>query len=226
MLKSHQAQGVIKLFHNSPKKTGLNGFTRLIRRLKGNEEGVAALEFAMIAPIMITLYMGSVELHHALSADRRVTDLAGATADLVAQSSDISGQMDNIFDAASTYLKPYGVENLKITVTSICHDKDDKGRVDWSANYTNGGVNTYSHMDEIPLPLDDADNPVLTIKGTSLIYAEVEYAYTSPLGKYVNSTVLSDHYYLRPRLKETPSVINTDAGGAAEGCAHDDFMSD
>ena len=214
------------MFDKSFEKTSVNGFTRLIHRLKRNEEGVAALEFALIAPIMITLYMGSVELHHALSADRRVTDLAGATADLVAQSSDISGKMDNIFDAASIYLKPYGVENLRITVTSICHDKDDKGRVDWSSNYENGGVNTYSHMDEIPLPLDDSDNPVLTIKGTSLIFAEVQYEYTSPLGKYVNATTLSDHYYLRPRLKETPSVINTDAGGSAEGCAHDDFMSD
>ena len=213
------------MFNNAPEKTGLNPFTRLIRRLKRNEEGVAALEFALIAPIMITLYMGSVELHHALSADRRVTDLAGATADLVAQSSDISGQMTNIFDAASTYLKPYGVEKLRITVTSICHDKDDKGRVDWSANYEHGGVNTYSHMDIIDLPVDDDDNPVLTIKGTSLIFAEVQYEYTSPLGRYVNATTLSDHYYLRPRLNDTPSVINTDAGGSDEGCSHADFMS-
>ena len=211
---------------NRPQQSAVNVFSRLVRRLKRNEQGVAALEFAMIAPIMITLYMGSIELHHALSADRRVTDLAGAAADLVAQSSDISGQMDNIFDASSTYLKPYGVENLKITITSICHDKDDKGRVDWSANYVNGGVNSYSHMDLIDLPLDDDDNPVLTIKGTSLIFAEVTYDYTSPLGRYVNNTVLSDHYYLRPRLKETPSVINTDAGGSAEGCAADEFLED
>lgn len=196
-----------------------------MRRLRRNEQGVAALEFAMIAPIMITLYMGSIELHHALSADRRVTDLAGAAADLVAQSSEItSAQMTNIFDAASTFLKPYGVANLKITVTSICHDKDDKGRVDWSANYTNGGVHSYSHMDLIDLPLDDDGNPVLTIRGTSLILAEVSYDYTSPLGKYVHNTILSDHYYLRPRLKETPSVINTDAGGSPDGCANSDFQ--
>ncbi len=206
------------------KKVSSNAFKRLVQRLKRNEKGVAALEFAMIAPVMLTLYMGSVELHHALSADRRVTDIASATADLVAQSSDISGKMDNIFEAASTYLKPYGVENLHITVTSICHDKDDKGRVDWSANYTNGGVKTYNHMDLIDLPLDSDDNPILTIQGTSLILAEVSYNYTSPLGKYVHSTVLSDRYYLRPRLKDTASVINTDAGGSADGCADNDFL--
>ena len=210
------------MFQKNRQKTA-SAFTRLIKRLKRDTKGVAALEFALIAPIMVTLYMGSVELHHALSADRRVTDLAGATADLVAQSSDISGQMDNIFDAASTYLKPYGVAELRITVSSICHAGDDTGRIDWSDNYTNGGVKSYAHMDTVPLPLDSDDKPILTIKGTSLILAEVTYQYTSPLGKYVNAMTLADHYYLRPRLKDTPSVINTDAGGSADGCGNSDF---
>ncbi len=211
------------MFFKNSHKTAIRAYTRLVARLKRDNKGVAAVEFALIAPIMVTLYMGSVELHHALSADRRVTDLAGATADLVAQSSDISGQMDNIFDAASTYLKPYGVDNLSITVSSICHAGDDTGRIDWSSNYVNGGVKNYSHMDVVPLPLDADDKPVLTIKGTSLILAEVTYQYTSPLGKYVNSMTLSDHYYLRPRLKETPSVLNTSAGGSINGCANSDF---
>ncbi len=210
---------VLKTSH----KKAINACTQFIARLKRDNKGVAALEFALIAPIMVTLYMGSVELHHALSADRRVTDLAGATADLVAQSADISGQMENIFDAASTYLKPYGVDNLHITVSSICHAGDNTGRIDWSSNYVNGGVKSYAHMEIVPLPLDDDDNPVLTIKGTSLILAEVSYQYTSPLGKYVNSMTLSDHYYLRPRLKETPSVLNTGAGGSENGCANSDF---
>ncbi len=211
------------MFLKTSHKTAINAYKKFITRLKRDNKGVAALEFALIAPIMVTLYMGSVELHHALSADRRVTDLAGATADLVAQSADISGQIDNIFDAASTYLKPYGVENLHITVSSICHAGDDTGRIDWSANYVNGGVKSYARMEVVPLPLDADDKPVLTIKGTSLILAEVSYEYTSPLGKYVNSMTLSDHYYLRPRLKETPSVLNEGAGGSVDGCANSDF---
>ena len=195
----------------------------LARHLKRNEKGVAALEFALIAPFMVILYMGSVELHFALSADRRVTDLASATADLVTQSADISGQMPNIFQAASTYLTPYGITGLRITVTSICHDKNDVGKVDWSDNFQ-GGVHSYSHGDTIPLPLDGNGNPVLTAKGTSLILAEVTYDYTSPLGHYVNNSTFSDHYYLRPRLRDTPSVINTAAGGDPEGCGADEFM--
>ena len=109
-------------------------------------------------------------------------------------------------------------------MTSICHDKNDEGKVDWSVDY-NGGVHTRSHGDTIALPLDSNNLPVLTARGTSLILAEVSYDYTSPLGRYVNSNTLADHYYLRPRLKDTPSVINTAAGGSAEGCGDDEFMN-
>jgi len=206
-------------------KIAWSAILKVAHRLKRNDKGVAALEFAMIAPIMVALYLGSVELHHALSADRRVTELAGATADLVAQSSDISGEMDKIFEAASIYLKPFGVVPLRITVVSICHAKNNLGKVDWSAEY-NGGVHTYAHEDPISLPLGDDGKPVLTIIGSSLILAEVTYNYTSPLGKYVHSAVLADHYYLRPRLKETPSVINTNQGGSPEGCAADEFTTE
>jgi Flp pilus assembly protein TadG len=203
---------------------------RIARFVKNENKGVAALEFALIAPVMITLYIGSVEFYRAFSADRRVTDLASAAADLVAQSADMtSDKMNNIFDAASTYLKPFGIDKLKITITSICHAKDasdnEMGKVDWSANFNQGagGVHSYNHGDNIALPKDSGGNPVLTIQGQSLIFAEVEYEYTSPLGKYVNHLTLSDKYYLRPRLRETPSVINEDAGGAQKGCAAAEF---
>jgi Flp pilus assembly protein TadG len=211
-------------------KSGISLIARIGRFLRHERKGVAALEFALVAPVMITLYIGSAEFYRAFSADRRVTDLASAAADLVAQSADMTNdKMANIFDAASTYLKPFGVSTLKITITSICHAKDsdgnEMGKVDWSANFNAGagGVHDYSHGDDIELPKDDNGDPVLTIQGTSLILAEVEYEYTSPLGKYVNHLTLGDKYYLRPRLRETPSVINEEAGGSPDGCAAAEF---
>ena len=197
---------------------------RFVRRLKRDDSGIAALEFAWIAPALLGLYMGSLELHLALSADRRVTDLASASADLVSQSADISDQMNGVFDAASSYLKPFGVNNLRITVTSICHDKDDNGRVDWSANYEKGGVQNYSHGQTVDLPLDSSGDPVLTEKGTSLVLAEVEYTYTSPFAVFVKNLKLKDRYYVKPRLRETPSVINLNDGGTKDGCMTADFM--
>lgn len=207
--------------HRPPTRR-LAGF---LRRLRRNQDGVAALEFAWVAPAMIVLYLGSVELHYAMSASRRVTDLASATADLVAQSSDITGGMDGIFDAAALYLNPFGTSTLKITVTSICHDKDDNGRVDWSANYANGGVRTYGHGQTVTLPSDESGTPMLTTRGTSLVLAEVEYGYSSHIANFIDDLTFADHYFLRPRLTDTPSVINTEAGGSPDGCAAAEFMN-
>jgi len=207
---------------NHPRRPSARRLAGFLRRLRRNEDGIAALEFAWVAPIMIALYLGAVELHFALSASRRVTDLASATADLVAQSTDITGGMDNIFNAASLYLQPFGTDTLKITVTSICHDKDDNGRVDWSANYSGGGVHSYAHGDTVDLPSDGSGDALLTTRGTSLILAEVEYTYTSPMGNYVHNAVYADHYYLRPRSSENPYVVNTGSGGSSNGC--NDFM--
>ena len=59
-------------------------------RFRHEKQGVAALEFAFIAPILLIVFLGSVEFSQALTLDRRVTTIASSTADLVAQSDSIS----------------------------------------------------------------------------------------------------------------------------------------
>ena len=53
--------------------TGRNGMlTKLsnaLRAFRGNREGVGAVEFAIIAPVLIVLYIGSLEVSVAMSAN-------------------------------------------------------------------------------------------------------------------------------------------------------------
>ena len=46
---------------------------------------MAAIEFALIVPIMAVMFIGAVELSQAITVDRRVTQVASSTADLVAR---------------------------------------------------------------------------------------------------------------------------------------------
>ena len=46
--------------------------------LAHDTHGVSAVEFALILPVMITMYIGAVEFSHALTVDRRVTAVASA----------------------------------------------------------------------------------------------------------------------------------------------------
>ena len=62
----------------------------LMRRLARDETGVSAVEFALIAPVMILFYAGMVDLCQGYMAVRRTSHVAASVADLTAQSRDIT----------------------------------------------------------------------------------------------------------------------------------------
>jgi len=46
---------------------------RLSRKYRNDEDGIAAIEFAIIAPVMIGMYFGLAEIASAISVDRRIS---------------------------------------------------------------------------------------------------------------------------------------------------------
>ena len=55
---------------------------RGVRGLRYNEEGISAVEFALVAPLLIMLYLGAIELSFLMEVDRRVTQTAASLGDL------------------------------------------------------------------------------------------------------------------------------------------------
>ena len=62
----------------------------LIRRLTGDERGVSAVEFAMLAPVLIAFYMGMTEFCQGFMAQKRMSHVSAMVADLVAQEETIA----------------------------------------------------------------------------------------------------------------------------------------
>ena len=62
----------------------------VLRRLIADRRGVSAVEFALVAPILVLLYFGLVELSQAATADRRLAHATSAVGDLVAQASSVT----------------------------------------------------------------------------------------------------------------------------------------
>lgn len=52
-----------------------------------NSQAVAAVEFALIAPILLILFIGTVEISLAIAVDRKISRTSSAIADLVGQES-------------------------------------------------------------------------------------------------------------------------------------------
>ena len=178
---------------------------RMFGRFGRDHRGVSAVEFALLAPVMITLYFGCVEISDGVAADRKVSLTAAALANLAAQTTSISStDMTNILDAASAIIAPYDASKLKVTVSCLKIDANQVAKVKWSEtkNGTKRATNsTYSF---------DGSTSALDVANTQIILAEASYDYTPIVGMVITGTIsLSDRMFMSPRIS-TP-----DYAGAA-----------
>src|SRR6266478_6116522 len=99
------------------------GLSQLVARFTQDKRGISAVEFAMLLPLMITLYLGGVEVSQAVAVDRKVTLISRSLGDLVAQATTVTNaDMTNILAATAAIIVPYVDAKLKITVSSVVID--------------------------------------------------------------------------------------------------------
>lgn len=99
--------------------------------------GVAAVEFGLIAPILLVLLLGVVEMTRAISIDRRFALVASTVADLVAREEQLSpDDVNAIYDVVAQVMSPFDTEPLKISIVPV------KGR----------GAETVSYVSPANLP--------------------------------------------------------------------------
>lgn len=176
----------------------------LFRRLARDKRGVSAVEFALIAPALIAFYFGLAELTQAMMAERRASHAASSIGDLVAQSTQISGTtVTQTFAIARAIMAPFPNKeaDLKMRVTSIVADNAVSPKVAWSQaeGLTALGAGA---TQAVPAGL-------LTVAGDSVIMAEVQYIYDSPVDYFVPQAVtFNKKFYLRPRKSDKVTKIN------------------
>ena len=162
-----------------------------LARLIRDPRGVTAVEFAMVAPLMIALYFGCVEVSVGVAAQRKVSLTSATLANLTAQVTSISqSEMTDILSASSAIIAPYSASNLSMTVSCLNIDSDKNVTVKWSV--ASGGATVLTSA-TVPSALLVAD--------TQLIYSEASYAYTPAVGYTITGTLnLKDRMYMSPRI--------------------------
>ena len=167
------------------------------RRSLSNTKGTAALEFALLAPMMILLLTGTVEVSQALTVDRRVTQIASSAADLVARERSMTTpDVASTMQIAEHLIRPFDPSRLRITIVNVIADIGDAAntRVCWSYNH-NGGTRIYTDGQSYPLPAGIIE------AGNSVVVAEVTYNYQPQIFSYAAASAfpLSERFYLKPR---------------------------
>lgn len=166
-------------------------------RLRGflkDRSGVSAVEFALIAPILIMTYLALAELTLSMMAGRRTSHLAATIGDLAAQSETLTdANVADLWEIGTSMLRPFATgTDLKVRLTCVTMGADNVARVDWSdghniAEYADGSTIATVTTDQISAK-------------ESLVITEVEYDYTSPIGKFLpGEKTFKDTFYHHPR---------------------------
>jgi Flp pilus assembly protein TadG len=154
--------------------------------------GIAATEFAVIVPIMLVMFFGTVEFSSGVAVDRKVTLMARTLADLTSQSTTVGDtDMTNFFAASGAIMTPYSSTPTKATVSELYVDPSTlKARVQWSKGTSPRAVSSV-----VTIPSQ------LVVAGSYLIFSEVSYLYVPTVGYVMAKTGinLSDVAYSRPR---------------------------
>src|SRR4051812_36903115 len=184
----------------------IRAWTRLpLRGFLADKRGVSAIEFAMLLPLMVTLYLGGAEVSQGIAVDRKMTLVARTLADLTAQATSVSDtDMGNIKAAATAIIAPFDDAKLGFTISSVIIDAQKVAKIKWSDN-RNGTVRNPGDVVTV--------NDTLKTSSTYpiyLIWAESKYVYTPTVGYVITGPMnLTDQIYMRPRLSDCVLRPNT-----------------
>src|SRR5690606_4302388 len=172
----------------------------LFQRLRSDERGVSAVEFALIAPLLIFFYMGLAELCQGYMAQKRMGHASAMVADLVAQEESVTAaEVDDIFQIGRLVMQPFSSDTLRQRVSSVTR-VNGVARVDWSRG---GGMDALEPGSTVTLPQDLIGN------GESVIMSEATYDYDSLADYFLEGMTLFQHrYFLRPRVTERTACGN------------------
>ena len=173
----------------------LRGFAR-------DRHGIAAVEFAIILPFMLVLYLGSIEAGNGLAVQFKAALASRAVADLASQYTSINNStMTGILNAAATVVAPYSATGMVVTISEITTNASGQGTVTWSDSL---GGTAHTVGQSVTLPT------ALQIANTSLIWSEVTYPYQPSLGMVMTGTInISQSSYFYPRLATSITRVNS-----------------
>jgi len=167
-------------------------------RFRRDRSGLAAVEFVMILPMMLLLFLGMVEVFDAVALKRKVTITASTLSDLISRAPSVDDpDFTNSFAAGGAILSPYPSTPLKATISQIYVDDKKVARVVWSKGWAKGGPTTGRATGIVDIPED------LKRVNRYLIWGEVEYLYTPTVPYLLGQGItLSERQFFEPRFSD------------------------
>jgi Flp pilus assembly protein TadG len=177
-------------------------FPRLARRFAASNRGLAAVEFAMIVPILLIMLLTTFDAGRAIAAYMKVRAAAFTLAAITNQyttgtSGIASTNMTEITGSSSAVLAPYTGTTVA-RVTQVKATSLTAATVSWSyatdgSQYTTGATWT-------TMPSQFKTTSACNSFPCYYIFSEIKYTYTPTFGYFLTgSIILQDNVYATPR---------------------------
>ena len=169
---------------------------RLLRRFNAfhrDTRGVAIVEFALVMPMLMVLYLGGFAVSQAVGTWRKVSDATAQLANVAAQYTTMQNtDAQGVMAAAAQIMSPYSTTNLSEVLTLVSVSSAGAATVTWSQAYNGGSA--LAKGTAVTLPAN------MLQPGMSVVWVQTSYAYTPVVGgSFVPPITMHDQIYSAPR---------------------------
>lgn len=168
----------------------------IFKKLQKNEDGVAAIEFALVAPIMIAFYFGMAEIALGIMTDRNVSHATSVTADLATQLPSLNAL--EISDVMTATIAVLGVETSKLNEVTI--------ELNSYQMETNGTINQVGYarlgpeISQGPANYDASKlNAQMFNAQSGVVVARLNYKYKPATLMFMSDFTMAETLVMKPR---------------------------
>jgi Flp pilus assembly protein TadG len=183
------------------------GLLTRFRQFVTDRRGVGAVEFALIVPLLLGLYITSFEITIGLSVSKRVTRSASTIADLVTRETSVDKTMlTTMKDVTASLFAPYTPNTLSIKVTGVTLDATGTPTVAWSWDQDNGKPYVVGSAVQVPPDMHTANS--FLIRSEVSVHHELLMFMPGLLPSSVQDLTIAREYFYRQRLGNNVNCTN------------------
>jgi Flp pilus assembly protein TadG len=174
----------------------------ICRRFVASTRAVAAIEFAIIMPVLLIMLLATFDAGRAIAIYMKVRAATYTLAAITNQYSKVTPiqatDMQAITGATAAVLAPYPSTPATVTITQIKQTTSSQARVSWGYSLNGTAYTAGTTWARIPTGLTTSN--ACNSYPCYLIFAEVQYTFTPSFGYFITGTLnFSDNLYATPR---------------------------